>query len=1169
MKQMTKYFWMAALGVTIFMCATAARAQGSRKDDVVFNAQGRPMAGATVHVCTAAATGLPCSPSANIYSDAGLTQALANPMTADGLGNYTFYAAPGRYEIEISGPGITTKQLPNVILPSDPSAPTFTTVTTTSGISAFSLSLSGNLTVSGSASVAGTLSIGGAPIPSATADNQWTASQRFKGPDPWRDVTAYMKDSNGNAVNCSSAANDATYNTTGTINLSTPTTLTLASARDFKTGCGLAVLGAGAAPTIVTPPSTLALSTVSGTGTTVTVNTSSNHNLVVGSGSGIDQGVQVSGCSISAMNGTFPIQTIADATHLTYTASSSATGTGTGCVVKVFFGYAHGLAGSTTYNYKIVAVDANMGVTAASSTYTVTTGNATLNKYNYNHLMWALAPSSVYMWGIYSDKGTGGALTCVGMAFTNGFSDMGFNFPCPDFMPANPPASSVSDALNTTITAGGGTTTLTLAAAASTAVTSSNVYHDESSFVAACVNDVNTDQYINGESGSYGCYIPSGRYWMNGQMPTATQQPTVGTIKIRVAGTLVFHTMPWFFRYGLYDVEGDGAGAQASSFAYTSHVPIFSSATLPAVVVMQNPSGGSDTFSGFALGDGAGVAGTGIWATGSVLEFDRDSINTAGGAAGIQIENSIGVKILGPTTIQGSNGTVNSGLPSILFSNSQYDGQSVCCVDIDNLFTSQHGIGFIGPGGNGGGAVHNDFTISHWLQENQAPSDNAMIQVDNGPNAPGETNSAGFPVDGINLNVVYNSDISAPYNNLFAITGAGASSVQSATLASVNLNQVAVCAGSSTVCASSNMIDIPGLVSLNSAYYTTYLGYGSSGFMQSPQYGLPKANATNISIGPTIFTQTQNGASYAIPSWAMMLPAPNSLQVTGTGSGSLAADTYCMAIAGVDNTGAANETNLSATVCQAVGASGSIGLSWREGAGDSLAYAYSGDTLYYCVVTSGTCVPDHKITGVGTGHSPVTYTFNSTAGGVLASANLSSVAMLSWLSWDSTLTPYSCFFCVGSRSDNWPIGMGIEPTPSVGINLFSKLGIRAGTQYQATEGAAPGGVSGVDLLYADSTAHQWKKIENNGAVFSVAGTLAAVTGSIGGSALTAGQCAGGTVSVANSTTSMTVSVSPNTYPGDGFIPWGYVSANGTVTVKVCAQASGTPASSTYNVRVIQ
>ena len=177
--------------VALLACGANARAQGSRKDDIVFNAQGRPMAGASVRVCTSAATGEPCSPLALIYSDAGLTQALANPTTTDGLGNYSFYAAPGRYEIEISGPSITTKQIPNVILPSDPTAPTFTTVTTTSGISAFSLSLSGNLTVNGSAAVTGSLTVGGNPVPSTNQDNLWNCAQSFKGPIPWRDISAY------------------------------------------------------------------------------------------------------------------------------------------------------------------------------------------------------------------------------------------------------------------------------------------------------------------------------------------------------------------------------------------------------------------------------------------------------------------------------------------------------------------------------------------------------------------------------------------------------------------------------------------------------------------------------------------------------------------------------------------------------------------------------------------------------------------------------------------------------------------------------------------------------------------------------------------------------------------------------------------------------------------
>src|SRR6202051_5086926 len=157
MTRLTRHLLGVAVftGFVVAACGVNARAQGSRKDDIVFNAQGRPMAGSGVRVCTASATGQPCTPLAAIYSDSGLTQALANPTSTDGLGNYNFYAAPGKYMIEISGPGISTKQIPNVILPSDPSTPTFTSVTTTSGISAFSLSLSGNLTVNGSTSVTG------------------------------------------------------------------------------------------------------------------------------------------------------------------------------------------------------------------------------------------------------------------------------------------------------------------------------------------------------------------------------------------------------------------------------------------------------------------------------------------------------------------------------------------------------------------------------------------------------------------------------------------------------------------------------------------------------------------------------------------------------------------------------------------------------------------------------------------------------------------------------------------------------------------------------------------------------------------------------------------------------------------------------------------------------
>jgi hypothetical protein len=81
--------------------------------------------------------------------------------------------------------------------------------------------------------------------------------------------------------------------------------------------------------------------------------------------------------------------------------------------------------------------------------------------------------------------------------------------------------------------------------------------------------------------------------------------------------------------------------------------------------------------------------------------------------------------------------------------------------------------------------------------------------------------------------------------------------------------------------------------------------------------------------------------------------------------------------------------------------------------------------------------------------------------------------------------------------------------------------------------------------------------------------MQATTGSIGGGALLAGSCASGTVAVTASLTGNAVLVSPNTYPGDGIVWFGYVSSNGTVTVKVCAILALTPSAGTYNVKVIQ
>jgi hypothetical protein len=77
-----------------------------------------------------------------------------NPFQADGIGKYHFYAPAGRYVVQISGPQISgALTYPDVILAADSSS-------SGSGhnISAFELTLGGNLTVAGNASISGTLS---------------------------------------------------------------------------------------------------------------------------------------------------------------------------------------------------------------------------------------------------------------------------------------------------------------------------------------------------------------------------------------------------------------------------------------------------------------------------------------------------------------------------------------------------------------------------------------------------------------------------------------------------------------------------------------------------------------------------------------------------------------------------------------------------------------------------------------------------------------------------------------------------------------------------------------------------------------------------------------------------------------------------------------------------
>lgn len=932
---------------------------------------------------------------ATIYADNNGTP-LANPFQASlTTGYWFFYADNARYDVQLSGTVGTPFTLSDIVV-SDPAAP--------------------------------------------NTGPQIFANALFKGPIPWRDVSSYMKDMNGNPVSCSSTDTSTGANTTGTINLSTPTALTLAAAKDFKNGCGIAILGAGPLPTIATPPSTLSVSSVSGNGVTVTITTTANHGILVGTAV---SGLSVSGCSggSGTFNGTFPLASVADTTHLTYAASGN--GTPSSCVVTVMFGYPHGAGGSTTYRYQIAAVDGLLGITAASPIFTVTNANATLSKYNYNQLFWscpatnaiacssAFTPSTVpYMWLAYGDKGTGGALSCLGTAFTIGYSDQGFGYVCPAWAPSSPPASPVAQALSTTITSGGGSTALTLTAGATTAVTNANVYHDESSFLVSCLNDQKTDQAT---FNTYGCLIPPGRWWLSTFSAPAITTDT----RLRVSGSIVAHAMPLFFSGG-YKVESIGGGAGGGNFDIVSQTAIeVGSGSSPAAVVEH---GGGFTLSGFTVNFPAQDV---IWAdAGGSSELRFANLSVSMGAANfgsaIHIENLVS----GEIDHVSLNSNTGGAQQLIDFSISPYNGSPSCCVNISNIFTSGHGIGLRAPGGNSGNCNHNQFAISNWLMENEDPLDDSIVQVDASANAAGTT-CAGVGVQFLSASNVDNSDTAFVYRNFLGFIGTPAISSGNVGLTfSDGINNAAVCV---TQVISCNPLSY--VTSVSGAQNNTYVRT-ASGLNIGPISG-------NTSQGPLAITDLGAGTTASVAGFAMMMPPPNA-SVFSTGAGSLAAGTYCSAFTGLDNRLAPTnpgETGLSNIICQTVGANASITYHGNDGfSNGNMLFAYSNKNFYYCIVVTGTsCDPNQnlaasptKVLATGVGAGGWSYTFTSTAGATNAVPPANGTAMLTWLGWDYGTTPYSCFFCVNSHSDQYPVGFGITPIGNQGYNIFTKLGINVG-----------------------------------------------------------------------------------------------------------------------------
>ena len=117
------------LGI-LFVCSFAAAQNPSVYQNIVFNRQGQPLAGATVYICLSdpGTTNIGCNDKATTFSDITVsTQCVgtntltygpgcSNPGLTDGFGNYIIYADAGQILwAQISGPKISTYTVPFVM----------------------------------------------------------------------------------------------------------------------------------------------------------------------------------------------------------------------------------------------------------------------------------------------------------------------------------------------------------------------------------------------------------------------------------------------------------------------------------------------------------------------------------------------------------------------------------------------------------------------------------------------------------------------------------------------------------------------------------------------------------------------------------------------------------------------------------------------------------------------------------------------------------------------------------------------------------------------------------------------------------------------------------------------------------------------------------------------
>jgi hypothetical protein len=734
-----------------------------------------------------------------------------------------------------------------------------------------------------------------------------------------------------------------------------------------------------------------------------------------------------------------------------------------------------GALGSTTVHYKVAAIDANYGTSAASAAITMTTAPATRTPLNYVGVYWTSVANAVgYL--VYSDASgsyapLGYSFDCSGFTAgqTCGIIDKGaevntwtgFN----GFWPTTPPASATNQALITTITSGAnGGLNLVLAANASNTVSSIFTIPDNSMFISQAISAAASDgSPSNVNKGTV--YIPEGLWYTD-----TIAYPSSGTAGVKIVqnGAVELFGLPIEGSLASAGLTGQisitGTGGLYTQGDWTlSCSQVIGYSSLGALFVAYGATSGIDLSHECLSSGQAGIIQD---SQGDVTTQDVTFYDWTGSGPMLQVDDNAFFSLFDRTNWNDSANNSNNNIPAIWFLGLTNTGHTSIFDFRDNSFIA-HTIRMDIPFPNGGGPFEN--IVFDGTTEIEDNWDLGFINMAT-CNAPGI----------VTLDNILTADVEAASQSLFY------SSASCGTLTGNDIYVHGQTLGFSRLAGSSVNSGNP--VNCREWIYENGSS-GGSGTESVGYWGNLFGSYSGCDLGITMTgydvqtseVLTSGGNDSFGPAGEQMIGhvfrRPQTV-ISGTGAGSLTAGTYYFKVTMVDVAG--RESAPSPEISQAVGASGSISISSTTGiyfpAGCNVYFGTSagaeGNYFNSTTVSSGTC----------------TFTLTTTAGELTKSPSPVGNAMRTWLSEENNAN--SCLFCgsaggLGTGLLGFNLAAAQYAAPPTGVQFPFNGGVHSYKFYSASETTAPAGIASVDQMYADSTAHRWKKIENNGAAQTV------------------------------------------------------------------------------------